>query len=75
MKGKKGGRQKKRWEDNIKEWTGMDFPSAAGELKTGQVGKGLLPIHLWCPDDLPMLDKVGKKAGNTHISQDGGKYW
>ena len=20
-------------------------------------------------------DKVGKKAGNTHISQDGGKYW
>ena len=19
--------------------------------------------------------KVGKKAGNTHISQDGGKYW
>ena len=21
------------------------------------------------------LCKVGKKAGNTHISQDGGKYW
>ena len=21
-------RQKKRWEDNIKEWTGMDFPSS-----------------------------------------------
>ena len=20
-------------------------------------------------------NKVGKKAGNTHISQDGGKYW
>ena len=26
VKGKrKKGRQKKRWEDNIKEWTGMDF--------------------------------------------------
>ena len=22
-----------------------------------------------------MQGKVGKKAGNTHISQDGGKYW
>ena len=21
------------------------------------------------------LSKVGKKVGNTHISQDGGKYW
>ena len=29
MKGKrKRGRQKKRWEDNIKEWTGMDFVSS-----------------------------------------------
>ena len=29
VKGKrKGGRQKKRWEDNIKEWTGMDFSSS-----------------------------------------------
>ena len=25
---------------------------------------------------LPLASvKVGKKAGNTHISQDGGKYW
>ena len=29
MKGKrKIGREKKRWEDNIKEWTGMDFASS-----------------------------------------------
>ena len=37
MKGKrKIGRQKKRWEDNIKEWTGMDFASStrAAENKT-----------------------------------------
>ena len=36
-KGKeKRGRQKKRWKDNIKEWTGMDFASIAraGEDKT-----------------------------------------
>ena len=27
-KKKKRGRQKKKWEDNIKEWTGMDFASS-----------------------------------------------
>ena len=25
---RKGGRQKKRWEDNIREWTGLDFNSS-----------------------------------------------
>ena len=34
------------------EWT---LPAQLGQLKTGQDGKGLLRIHLWCPDDLPML--------------------
>ena len=29
VKGKrKNGRQKKRWEDNMKEWNGMDFASS-----------------------------------------------
>ena len=56
VKGKrKRCRQKKRWEDNIKEWTGMDFAYQLGQLKTGQDGKGLLRIHLWCPDDLQRL--------------------
>ena len=45
-KKKKRGRQKKRWEDNIKEWTGIDFASSTRQLKTGQDGKGLLLIHL-----------------------------
>ena len=33
---RKWGRQKKRWEDNIKEWTGMDFASStrAAENRT-----------------------------------------
>ena len=29
VKGKKRGRQKKRWKNNIKEWTGIDFASSA----------------------------------------------
>ena len=31
------------------------MPAQLGQLKTGQDGKGLLRIHLWCPDDLPRL--------------------
>ena len=31
------------------EWT---LPAQLGQLKTGQDGKELLRIHLWCPDDL-----------------------
>ena len=62
VKGKrKRGRQKKRWEDNIKEWTGMDFASSTRAAEKGQDGKGLLQIHLWCPDDLPRLwDRIEK---------------
>ena len=43
VKGKRRGRHMKRWEDSIKEWTGMNLMSA-------QRGKELLQIHLWCPD-------------------------
>ena len=34
------------------EWT---LPALIGQLKTGQDGKGLLRIHLWCRDDLAGL--------------------
>ena len=26
--GRKRGRQKKRWEDNVKEWTGLEFTAS-----------------------------------------------
>ena len=56
VKGKRRrGRHRKRWEDNIKEWTEWTLPVQLGHLKTGQDGKGLLQIHSWCPDDLPRL--------------------
>ena len=52
--GKRGDRQKKIWEDNIYEWTGMDF-AQLGQLKTKQDGKGLLRSHLCCPHNLASL--------------------
>ena len=40
----------------------MTLPAQLGQLKTGQGGKGLLQIHLWCPDNLPRLwDKTKQK--------------
>ena len=43
VKGKrKRGRQKKRWEDNIKEWTGMDFSSSTRTTENRTRWKGIV---------------------------------
>ena len=56
VKGKRRrSRQKKRWKDNIKEWTGMDIASSTRAAEARQDREGLLQIDLWCPDDRPKL--------------------
>ena len=56
VKGKrKRGRQKKRWEDNIKEWTGMDFASSTGAAENRSRWKGIVANSSVVPDDLPRL--------------------
>ena len=46
-------------------WT---LPAQLGQLKTGQDGKGLLQIHLWCPDNLPRLwDSIENRIVIIHI--------
>ena len=43
VKGKrKRGRQKKRWENNIKEWTGMDFASLTRAAENRTRWKGIV---------------------------------
>ena len=43
VKGKrKRGRQKKRWEDNIKEWTGMDLASSTRAAENRKKWKGIV---------------------------------
>ena len=39
---RKRGRQKKRWEDNIKEWTGMDFASSTRAAENRTKWKGIV---------------------------------
>ena len=41
VKGKKRGRQKKRWEDNIKEWTGIYFASLTRAAENRTRCKGI----------------------------------
>ena len=51
-------RQKKRWEDNIKEWAVIDFASSTRAAEDRTSGKGL-ESYLWCPNDLTRLwDKL-----------------
>ena len=39
---RKRGRQKKRWEDNIEEWTGMDFASSTRAAENRSKWKGIV---------------------------------
>ena len=42
MQGKRKGRQQKRWEDNIKEWTGMDFARSTRAAEDRTRWKGIV---------------------------------
>ena len=46
------GRQKKGWEDNIKQWMGMWFGDSLRAAEDREGSKILLQRHVWCPDDL-----------------------
>ena len=54
MKGKRG-RQKKRWEENFKEWTGMDFASPTRAAGNRTRRKRNVVNSSVVPDDLPRL--------------------
>ena len=70
MKGKrKRGRQKKRWEDNIKEWTGMDFASSTRAAENRSRWKGIVVNSSVVPDDLPRLwDRIEKKKKSQGLT-------
>ena len=49
--GRRQGRQRKRWEPNIREWTGLEFVKSQWAVGTGKNGENWLQNHLWCPND------------------------
>ena len=49
--GRRQGRQRKGWEDNIREWTGLEFAKSQREVENRGNGGNWLRNHLWCPND------------------------
>ena len=50
--GRRQGRQRKRWEDNIiREWTGLEFGKSQRAVENKENGENWLQNHLWCPND------------------------
>ena len=52
-----GGQEKmerghtKRWGDNTKEWTGLEFANSQRDVETGKDGESWLQSRQWCPND------------------------
>ena len=50
--GRRQGRQKKRWEDDIKGWTGLEFAKSQRAVENSEKWRyNWLCSHLWCPND------------------------
>ena len=49
--GRRQGGQRKRWEDNIREWTGLEFGKSQRAVENRKNGENWLQNHLWCPSD------------------------
>ena len=47
--GRRQGRQRKRWEDNTREWTGLEFGKSQKAVENRE--KWRLQNHPWCPND------------------------
>ena len=50
-RGRRQGRQRKRWEDNIREWTGLEFAKFQRAVENREKWRKLFGSHLWCPND------------------------
>ena len=49
--GRRQCRQRKSWEDNIREWTGLEFGKSQRAVESRETGGNWLRNHLFCPND------------------------
>ena len=47
--GRRQGRQQK-WEENIREWTGLEFGKSQRAVENRENGENCVQNHLWCPN-------------------------
>ena len=49
--GRRQGRQRKRWDDDIREWTGLEFGRSQRAVENRKNGENWRQNHQWCPND------------------------
>ena len=47
--GRRQGGQRKRWKDNIREWTGLKYGKSQRAVENRENGENWLHNPLWCP--------------------------
>ena len=52
--GRRQGRQKKRWEENIREWTGLEFANPRGQWRTEKMEEIGCEVICGAPTTLPV---------------------
>ena len=52
------GREKKRWDDNNKEWIGMDLASSTRAAENRTSWKGVGAKSSVCPNDLSLWERL-----------------
>ena len=50
-RGRGQDRQRKRWEDNIREWTDLEFGKSQRAVENREKWRKMVANHLWCPND------------------------
>ena len=48
--GRRQSRQRKGWENNIREWTGLEFAKSQRAVENRGKWRKLVANHLWCPN-------------------------
>ena len=61
------GRQKKRWEDNIKEWTGMGFGDSLRAAEDREGWKGIVAESSMVPRRPPSLRDLDEMSTDTSL--------
>ena len=68
VKGKRRGRHKKRWEDNIKEWTEMEFVSSTRAAENRTRWKGIVANSSVVPRwPSPLMTKFTSILGGKNL--------
>ena len=68
VKGKRRGRHKKRLEDNIKEWTGMEFVSSTRAAENGTRWEGIFANSSVVPQwPSPLMTKSNSILGGKNL--------